>query len=61
MSMQLIESELTKIAEKRCRIPTLERRYSDELDFHEVSVWALKDMLLDAYRLGQEHRDNIII
>ncbi len=40
------------IAKKRLDIPTLEERKSDALDFHEVSVWALKAALADAYALG---------
>lgn len=27
---------------------------SDELDFFEVSVWGLKEALIEAYRLGQK-------
>jgi len=30
---------LTDIALKKLRIPTLEQRGSDSLDFHNVSVW----------------------
>ena len=33
-------------------IETLAERKSDSLDFHEVSVWGLKDALLAAYELG---------
>lgn len=32
----------------------LERRGSDQEDFIELSVWSLKDMLEEAYRLGKE-------
>jgi hypothetical protein len=32
-------------AEEYLKIPTLERRFSDDLDFHDVSVWSLKEAL----------------
>jgi len=48
-----IDEELEKIANKYLRIETLEIRNSDGLDFHEVSVWSLKEALKEAYLLGQ--------
>lgn len=30
---------------------------SDELDFYEISVWGLKEALIEAYRLGQKDAD----
>ena len=33
-------------------IETLETRYSDSLDFHELAVWQLKEMLEQAYTCG---------
>ena len=33
-------------------IKTLETRHSDSLDFHEVSVWRLREMLMAAYQHG---------
>ncbi len=45
---QLIE----KIARYHLRIQTLETQYSDSFDFHEVSVWQLRDALIDAYNRG---------
>ncbi len=41
-----------KFADKCLGIQTLEVRHSDELDFHEVSVWALTSALEQAYRAG---------
>ena len=40
------------IARNILGIETLAERKSDSLDFHEVSVWGLKDALLAAYELG---------
>lgn len=44
---------LTRIAEQHLGIPTLEERKSDRLDFHDVSVWGVKDALEAAYDAGE--------
>ncbi len=31
---------------------TLERQGSDSLDFHDISVWGLKEVMLKAYEAG---------
>ncbi|MDX1251163.1 MAG: hypothetical protein IDH49_02690 [Gammaproteobacteria bacterium] len=49
-----IEIQLQKIALDHLFIDTLKTRNSDRLDFHEVSVWAVKSALLASYRAGQE-------
>jgi len=49
----LIENDiLSAIAKKHFQIETLETRNSDELDFHEVAVWAVKEGLAEAFRAG---------
>ena len=35
-------------------IETLETRHSDALDFHEVSVWAVKSALQAAFDAGRQ-------
>jgi len=40
------------IARKRTDIRTLRTRGRDCLDFHDVSVWALLDMMQSAYDAG---------
>ena len=40
------------IARERCEIDTLRTRGRDCLDFHDVSVWALLDMMQSAYDAG---------
>ena len=35
------------------RIPTLERQNSDSQDFHDISVWTLREMLRVSYKLGK--------
>lgn len=52
--MNQIDTLLTLIAQKHLRIDTLEERKSDRLDFHEVSVWAIKDALHAAFMAGCE-------
>jgi hypothetical protein len=42
------------IARKRTDIRTLRTRRRDSLDFHDVSVWALLDMMQSAYDAGVE-------
>ena len=43
---------LEKIAAEILKVDTLEAKNSDALDFHELSVWRLKDALEAAYRAG---------
>ena len=40
------------IARKHLRIETLETRRRDSLDFHDVSVWAIRKALFIAYDAG---------
>lgn len=50
-------AELAGIAKTELRIPTLETRGSDGLDFHDVGVAGLRAALVRAYRLGRDSRD----
>lgn len=52
--MNKVDALLTKIAQRILRIETLESRYRDSLDFHEVSVLELRDALEAAYKAGIE-------
>ena len=45
---------LEEIAAKILSIPTLEARRSDQLDFHEVAVWSVKEALEAAFALGRD-------
>lgn len=51
-----IEQQLTRIARQHLRIDSLTARNSDRLDFHEVSVWSLRDALQAAFDAGVEQR-----
>ena len=52
-----VRQTLEKIAKTKLQIPTLRERKSDQLDFHEVSVWALQRALRAAYEAGRQERD----
>ena len=44
----------TEIAQEELFVETLERRWSDNLDFHDVAVWGIKKALERAYEAGQQ-------
>ena len=52
-----MDEALENIAKQVLSIKTLETRYSDELDFHEVSVWSLKLALEKAYKAGKQESE----
>jgi hypothetical protein len=49
-----LETLLQQIALDHLFIETLETRNSDRMDFHDVSVWAVKSALLAAYEAGRQ-------
>lgn len=51
-STQPLDALLTQIAQENLFIDTLETRKSDSLDFHDVSVWGVKEALIAAYQAG---------
>jgi hypothetical protein len=52
--MTSVDAKLAEVARLHLRIETLETRRSDSLDFHDVSVWAVKAALHAAYDLGRK-------
>jgi hypothetical protein len=44
----------TKIAKEILDLETLETRNMDRLDFHELSVWEIRDALVAAYNEGRK-------
>jgi hypothetical protein len=50
--MPTIDHILTDIARQHLGIATLDPRNADSLDFHDVSVWGVKNALLHAYEAG---------
>ena len=45
---------LTEIAKEELLVETLETRWSDNLDFYDVSVWGIKRALERAYDAGRQ-------
>ena len=60
MTKKNLEQALTRIANENFVSlkgrQDLERHYSDELDFHDVAVWEIKQALLAAYELGKNSK-----
>ena len=49
---QPIDQVLEDTAKEHLRVPTLETRKSDSLDFHDLAVWQLRAALEAAYQAG---------
>jgi hypothetical protein len=49
-----INALLTEIAKEELLVETLETRWSDNLDFYDVSVWGIKRALERAYEAGRQ-------
>ena len=56
MDPKQLERLLNQIAAEHLYIDTLATRNSDSLDFHEVSVWGLKEALQAAFTAGQQSK-----
>ena len=54
MDNQARDQQLQTIATDHFFIETLGTRNSDRLDFHDVSVWAVKAALQAAFEAGQQ-------
>jgi hypothetical protein len=50
--------QLQQIALDHLFVATLETRRSDSLDFHDVSVWAIKTALQAAFEAGRKAAAN---
>lgn len=51
-SNETADDRLAQIAREHLRIPTLDTRNSDSLDFYDVAVWCVKDALQAAFEAG---------
>jgi hypothetical protein len=49
-----VDKLLAGIARRELKVPTLDERKSDPLDFHEVGVWSLRRALRSAYQAGRD-------
>jgi hypothetical protein len=47
------ETLILEIATKHFFVETLETRNSDQLDFHDVAVWAMRAAREDAFEAGR--------
>jgi hypothetical protein len=47
------EALILEIATRHFFVETLETRNSDQLDFHDVAVWAMRAALEDAFEAGR--------
>src|SRR5262245_33857628 len=54
--MSNLDKLFTAIAQQHLHIGTLRTRKRDSLDFHDCSVWGIKDALQAAYNAGKEGR-----
>ncbi len=50
-ALEKIAMEKSSVLEERGGI---ERRWSDELDFPEIAIWSIEEMLIAAYNLGRK-------
>lgn len=50
------QEALDAIGEQVFDTETLETRLADDKDFHDVSVWSIREALKRAYLLGKEAR-----
>ena len=50
------DASLMEIAEQHFFLETLETRNSDQLDFHDVAVWAIRSALEAAFEAGRRAR-----
>jgi hypothetical protein len=54
MDANTLDQLLQRIALDHLFVDTLETRNSDRLDFHDVSVWAIKSALQAAFDAGRQ-------
>ena len=47
-----LKKKISEISNKTLEIETLETRNSDSLDFHNISVWQIKEALEQAWLSG---------
>ena len=53
MNTEARDQLLQRIAAEHLFVETLETRNSDRLDFYDVSVWAIRQALIDAFKAGR--------
>ena len=53
-----MDETLNEIAQKHLDIDTLDAQNSDSLDFHNLSVWQIKEALEEAFLAGKREGVN---
>jgi hypothetical protein len=53
MSNQALDV-VSEVAARVLRIPTLETRRSDSLDFYDCAVWSIREALIEAFQAGRQ-------
>ena len=53
MNTEARDQLLQRIAAEHLSVETLETRNSDRLDFYDVSVWGIRQALIDAFEAGR--------
>lgn len=56
MALQGNDATIQRIAQNTLGIETLETRNSDQLDFHDISVWMLRAALEEAFQSGRNSK-----
>jgi len=54
MTQRALDQLLEHIARQHLSIATLQTQRSDQLDFHDVSVWSIKSALQAAFEAGKQ-------
>ena len=54
MDAKARDQQLQRIAAEHLFVETLQTRNSDRLDFYDVSVWGIRQALIDAFEAGQK-------
>jgi hypothetical protein len=54
MTQRALDQLLEHIARQHLSIETLQTQRSDQLDFHDVSVWSVKSALQAAFEAGKQ-------
>lgn len=52
-----VDGVLAEIARHHLQVETLETRYADDLDFHDLAVWNVRSALVAAYEAGRRAQE----
>jgi len=52
-----MNKEIEKFTKEILNIETLETRFDGELDFHDIAIWKLKELLEKVYQAGKNKKE----